>query len=313
MEARLQVFSGNSNDGLASEITGILGIPRGRASVGIFEDGETRVRLEEHVRGSDVYVLQSLCTPVDHNIMELLLMVDAVRRCSASRVTAVVPYLAYAKQEKKTAGLREPISAKLLANLMRTAGVDRLLTVDLHSAAIEGFFDIPVDHLRIHGMLAGYFEKRDLCDDVVVVSPDAGGVPRANDLRERLGASLAIVYRQGPNRRNGQDLEMVGEVAGKCAIIVDDMITTGNTLLSTVEAVLARGARSVYACATHGVFTNDALREIERSPIERVVVTNTVALPTGGCSKLDVLSVGPIIAESILRIHKDISLSSLFN
>ncbi len=313
MEARLQVFSGNSNDRLATEITGILGIPRGRASVGIFEDGETRVRLEEHVRGSDVYVLQSLSTPVDHNIMELLLMVDAVRRCSASRVTAVVPYLAYAKQEKKTAGLREPISAKLLANLMATAGVDRLLTVDLHSAAIEGFFDIPVDHLRIHGMLAGYFEKRDLCDEVVVVSPDAGGVARANDLRERLGASLAIIYRQGPNRRNGQALEMVGEVAGKCAIIVDDMITTGSTLLSAVEAVVARGARSVYACATHGVFAPDVLREIEQSPIERVVVTDTVALPAEAPSKLDVLSVGPMIAESILRIHKDISLSSLFS
>ena len=313
MEARLQVFSGNSNNGLASEITEILGIPRGRASIGGFEDGETRVRLEEHVRGSDVYVMQSLSAPVDHNIMELLLMVDAVRRCSASRVTAVIPYLAYAKQEKKTTGLREPISAKLLANLITTAGADRLLTVDLHSAAIEGFFDIPVDHLRIPGMVAGYYDKMDLCDDVVVVSPDAGGVARANDLRERLGASLAIIYRQGPNRMNGQALEMVGDVSGKCAIIVDDMITTGSTLFSAVEAVLARGAKSVYACATHGVFTHDVLREIEQSPIQRVVVTNTIALPPGACSKLDVLSVGPMIAESILRIHKDISLSSLFS
>jgi ribose-phosphate pyrophosphokinase len=313
VEARLQVFSGNSNQRLTSEIAEILGIPRGRASVGLFEDGEIRVRLEEHVRGADVYVVQSLCSPVDHHIMELLLMVDAVRRCSASRVTAVIPYLAYAKQEKKTAGLREPISAKLLANLITTAGTDRLLTVDLHSAAIEGFFDIPVDHLRINGMLAAYFDKLDLCDDVVVVSPDAGGVARANELRERLGASLAIVYRQGPNRRSGQALEMVGEVDGKCAIIVDDMVTTGSTLLSTVEAVLRRGAKAVYACATHAVFTAEAMEAIDQSPIERLVVTDTIPLPAGASNKIDVLPVGSLIAESILRIHKDISLSSLFN
>lgn len=313
MEARLQIFSGNSNDRLASEVTEIIGIPRGRAVVDLFDDGETRVRLEEHVRGSDVYVIQSLCSPVDHNIMELLLIVDAVRRCSASRVTAVIPYLAYAKQEKKTAGLREPISAKLLANLMTTAGVDRLLTVDLHSPAIEGFFDIPVDHLRIHGMLATYFDKLDLCDDVVVVSPDAGGVARANELRERLGASMAIIYRQASSPRTGHALEMVGDVAGKCAIVVDDMITTGSTLLSATEALLERGAKSVYACATHGVFTAEALEAIEKSPIERVVVTNTLPIPSGVSSKLDVLGVGSMIAESILRIHKDISLHSLFN
>jgi ribose-phosphate pyrophosphokinase len=279
----------------------------------VFEDGETNVRLEEHVRGSDVYIIQSLCVPVDHHIMELLLIVDAVRRCSASRVTAVVPYLAYAKQEKKTAGLREPISAKLLANIMATAGVDRLLTVDLHSAAIEGFFDIPVDHLRIHGTLANYFDRMDLCEDVVVVSPDTGGVARANDLRERLGGSLAIIYRQGPNRRSGLTLEMVGDVKGKCAIVMDDMITTGSTLFSTAEALLDRGASRVYACATHAVFTDGVLKAIQESPIERVVVTNTVPLPGPAVEKLDVITVGPLIAESILRIHKDISLSSLFD
>ncbi|HEX9015678.1 MAG TPA: ribose-phosphate diphosphokinase [Chloroflexota bacterium] len=313
MEARLQIFSGSSNDRLTSEVTEFLGIPRGRASIGLYEDGETKVRLEEHVRGSDVYVIQSLCSPVDHHIMELLLIVDAVRRCSASRVTAVVPYLAYAKQEKKTAGLREPISAKLIANILATAGVDRLLTVDLHSAAIEGFFDIPVDHLRIHGTFAGYFEKLDLCEDVVVVSPDTGGVARANELRERLGASLAIIYRQGPGRRDGGTLEMVGDVKGKCAIVVDDMITTGRTLVSAAEELLRKGAARVYACATHGVFTEEALDVIEKSPIERVVVTNTVPLPGRSIEKLDVISVGPLISESILRIHKDISLSSLFN
>ncbi len=313
MEARLQVFAGNSNCRLTSEITEILGVVQGRASVGVYEDGETRVRLEEHVRGSDVYLVQSLSNPVDHHIMELLLLVDAVRRCSASRVTAVIPYLAYAKQEKKTPGLREPISAKLLANLMTTAGVDRILTADLHSAAIEGFFDIPVDHLRIQGMLADYFERLDLCEDVVVVSPDAGGVARANELRERLGATLAIVYRQGPKRRNGEALEIVGDVKGKCAIVVDDMITTGATLLSTTEALLIRGATKVYACATHGVFTHGTMEAIAESPIERLVVTNSVPLPSAPIDKLDVISLGPLIAESILRIHKDISLISLFN
>lgn len=312
MEARLQILSGTSNPKLTSEITEILGVPVGRANVSAYADGETRVRLDEHVRGSDVYVVQTLCPPVDHHIFQMLLLVDAVRRCSASRVTAVVPYLAYTKQEKKTAGAREPISAKLLANLMATAGVDRLLTVDLHSAAIEGFFDIPVDHLRIPAMLADYFEDLDL-EDPVIVAPDPGGVARANDLRERLGGSLAIIYRQGPTNQSDWNLEMVGTVEGRPAIIVDDRIATGSTLLSTVSALRERGASAVYASATHALFTPDALHAVEESDIERMVVTNTVPVPEGvKSSKLDILSIGPLVAESILRIHKDISLSSLF-
>ncbi len=313
LEARLQIFSGSSNPWLAAQIVECLGVPPGRITVGAFEDGETRVRLDEHVRGSDVFVVQTLNAPVDHHIMELLLMVDAARRCSASRVTAVVPYLAYAKQEKKSQGAREPISAKLLANVLATAGVDRLLTVDLHSAALEGFFDIPVDHLRAAPMLASHFERIDL-PDVAVVSPDTGGVARANELRERLGASLAIIYRQRAHPRNGgRTLEMVGDVEGKRAIIVDDMITTGQTLLSAAEALLERGASEVYACATHGVFAGDALEAIAQSQIKRVVVTDTIPLPSDArADKLEVLSVAPLIAESILRIHKDISLSSLF-
>lgn len=312
MEARLQLFSGGSNPALAAEIVEHLGVHRGRALVSTYEDGETRIRLEEHVRGSDVFVVQSLCAPVDHHIMELLLMVDAVRRCSASRVTAVIPYMAYAKQEKKTQGAREPISAKLLANILATAGADRFLAVDLHSAAIEGFFDIPVDHLRSASMLAGYFERLYL-PDLVVASPDTGGVARANEIRERLGASLAIIYRQGQNHKNRGSLEMVGDVVGKQVLIVDDMITTGHTLLSAAEFLTEKGAAEIYACATHGVFAGDALERIAASPIKRVVVTNTVPLPaTANIDKLEVLSVGPLIAEAILRIHKDISLSSLF-
>ena len=311
MEARLQIFSGNSNADLAAEIVRYLGVPGGRAVVGTFEDGETRIRLEENVRGSDVFVVQTLCHPVNHHIMELLLMIDAVRRSSASRVTAVIPYMAYAKQEKKSQS-REPISAKLLANIITTAGADRILALDLHSAAIEGFFDIPVDHLRGAAILADFFERQDLADPVVV-SPDTGGVARANDFRERLGASLAIIYRQRRSPINSRKMEMVGEVEGRPAIVVDDMISTGNTLLQATEALLERGASEVHACATHGVFSGDALQAIERSPLKQVVVTNSMPLRSDRIpEKLKVLSVGPLIAESILRIHKDISMSSLF-
>jgi len=311
VEARLQIFSGNSNADLAAEIVRYLGVPGGRAVVGTFEDGETRIRLEENVRGSDVFVVQTLCHPVNHHIMELLLMIDAVRRSSASRVTAVIPYMAYAKQEKKSQS-REPISAKLLANIITTAGADRILALDLHSAAIEGFFDIPVDHLRGAAILADFFERQDLADPVVV-SPDTGGVARANDFRERLGASLAIIYRQRRSPINSRKMEMVGEVEGRPAIVVDDMISTGNTLLQATEALLERGASEVHACATHGVFSGDALQAIERSPLKQVVVTNSMPLRSDRIpEKLKVLSVGPLIAESILRIHKDISMSSLF-
>jgi ribose-phosphate pyrophosphokinase len=312
VEARLQIFSGSSNQSLTAEIVRNLGVPGGRATVGTFDDGETRIRLEENVRGSDVFVVQSLCCPVDHHVMELLLMVDAVRRSSASRVTAVIPYMGYAKQEKKTQS-REPISAKVLANIITRAGADRILAVDLHSAAMEGFFDIPVDHLRAVQLLAGYFDRLYL-PNVVVVSQDTGGVARANDLRERLGASLAIIYRQRRDHESAQNLEMVGDVEGKTAIIVDDMISTGSTLLMATEALLARGAVEVYACATHGVFSTDALEAIEKSPLKRVVVTNSVpTLPEAVAEKVEILSVGSLIAESILRIHKDISLSSLFS
>lgn len=306
------MFSGSSSRGLAAEITECLGVPCGRATVGKHKDGETMIRLEEHVRGSDVFVIQTLCDPVNHHIMEMLLLVDAVRRCSASRVTAVIPYMAYGKQEKKTAGGREPISAKLLANIMTTAGVDRLLTIDLHKPAIEGFFDIPVDHMRVAAMLAARIERLDL-PDPVVISPNAGGVARANELRERLGASLAIIYRQGINRKSGNVLEVVGAVEGKQAIIIDDMITTGETVLSAAEALLRRGATEVHVCATHGIFVDDALGRIADSPIGRVFVTNTIPLsPEASVEKLEVVSMAPMLSEAILRIHKDISLSSLF-
>ncbi|MCL5256329.1 MAG: ribose-phosphate pyrophosphokinase [Chloroflexi bacterium] len=311
MDRRLQVFAGNSNLALAEEIVALLEIPLGKALVTTFKNGETRVRLEENVRGSDVFVLQSTCSPVDHNLIELLIMIDALRRASANRITAVVPYYGYAKQEKKTAG-REPISAKLVANLIHTAGADRVLTVDLHAPAIEGFFDIPVDHLRASPLLASYFQGLGV-EDIVVVSPDAGGVGRANEFRERFGASLAIIAKQRPEPDVAEVLEMVGDVAGKTAIIIDDMISTGGTLVEATEVLMERGAREVYAAATHPILAADAPQLLRQSVMREVVVTNTVPVaPEMRDSKIKVLTIAPLLAEAIMRIHKDLSLSALF-
>jgi ribose-phosphate pyrophosphokinase len=311
MEGRLQIFSGNANLPLAQEIAAYLNINLGRAIVGMFKNGETRIKLEENVRGSDVFVIQPTCPPVNHNLMELLLLIDALRRASANRVTAVIPYYGYAKQEKKTTG-REPISAKLVANLIRTAGADRLLTMDLHAPAIEGFFDIPVDHLQAGPLLADYVRELNL-PDPVVVSPDAGGVGRANNFRERIGAGLAIIAKQRPQPDSVEMLEMVGEIEGRTAIIVDDMISTGGTLAQAAGALKERGARTVYACATHGVFAGDALSIIARSVLVETIVTNTIPLPQDcNNARVRVLSVAPLFAEAIMRIHKDLSVSALF-
>ncbi|RIK39700.1 MAG: ribose-phosphate diphosphokinase [Chloroflexi bacterium] len=311
MDGRLQVFAGNGNRPLADEIMSVLEAPLGRAIVGSWQNGETRVKLEENVRGSDVFVIQSLSHPVNHHLVELLIMIDAIRRASAARVTAVIPYFAYAKQEKKTSG-REPISAKLLANLLVTAGVDRILTLDLHAPAIEGFFDIPVDHMRATPLLASAFRKLGI-DDLVAVSPDAGGVNRAEEFRLRAGASLAIISKKRPGPDTAEFIEMVGDVEGKTAVIVDDMIATGSTLAIAAEKLLERGAQRVFACAVHPVFAGDAIKVIETSPLERVIVTDTLPLPNRCSSKVEVLTVAPLLAEAITRIHKDLSISALFN
>lgn len=313
MEGRLQVFSAGANRPLAEAITGDLGIPLGRALVGAFRNGETRVRIEENVRGSDVFIVQPMCSPVNQHLMDLLIMIDAVRRSSAGRITAVIPYYAYAKQEKKTVG-REPISAKLVANLLVTAGVDRVLTVDLHAPAIEGFFDIPVDHLRAAPILANYI-KREGFQEIVVVSPDAGGVARADDFRSRIGGGLAIFSKM----RHAPDavamLDMVGEVSGKIAIIVDDMISTGGTLIEAAEQLRERGATAVFAAAVHGVFADGALAQIAESRIERLWVTDTLLINHDQAieGRIAVLSVAPLLAQAIQRIHKDLSVSSLFD
>lgn len=312
MEGRLQIFSGNANRALAEEIAGCMNINLGRAMVSSFQNGETRVKIEENVRGSDVFVVQPTCTPVNQHLMELLLLIDALRRASAARLTAVIPYYGYAKQEKKTTG-REPISAKLVANLITTAGADRVLTMDLHAPAIEGFFDIPVDHLQAGPQLADYMRELSL-PDPVVVSPDAGGVGRANQFRERIGAGLAIIAKQRPQPDVAEMLEMVGDVDNKSAVIVDDMISTGGTLAQAALALKNRGAQSVYACATHAIFAGEALSIIEKSVLVETIVTNTIPLPKNAdAARVRVISVAPLFAEAIMRIHKDLSLSALFS
>jgi ribose-phosphate pyrophosphokinase len=311
VDGRLQVFAGTSHPALAAAMMSELEAPLGRAVVGMWKNGETRVKLDENVRGSDVFIIQSLSEPVDHHIIELLLMIDAARRASASRITAVIPYYAYAKQEKKTAG-REPISAKLVANLLHTAGADRLLTIDLHSPAIEGFFDIPVDHLRATPLLARHV-TRSTTEGIVAVSPDAGGVARTEDFRKRTGGSLAIISKIHPEPDVSEALGVVGDVDGRTAFIVDDMISTGGTLVLAAESLRDRGAAHIHCAATHGIFASNALELIDASPIERVFVTDTIPLPESGPhTKITTISVAPMLAEAIMRIHKGLSISALF-
>ena len=313
MDGRLQVFSGNGNRALAEEVAQQLNVPMGRALVGSFMNGETRVRLEENVRGGDIFVIQSICHPYDHHLMELCFLIDALKRSSAGRVTTVIPYFAYARQEKKMSG-REPISAKVIAKFIEAAGADRVLTIDLHASAIEGFFDVPVDHLRAGPLLSEHFRRMRL-EDVVVVSPDPGGVHRATDFRNRLGVStLAIIAKQRPEVDVVESLEMVGDVAGKTAIIVDDMISTGGTLVKAANLVMERGALEVYACAVHGLFAGDAFEQIGASRLKQVIVTNSYPVsPKGHQVGVEVLTVAPIIAEAIMRIHKDLSISVMFS
>lgn len=312
-EGALRLFTGNSHPGLARDVARYLGISLGQAIVGQFANEETRIRIEENVRGTDVFVLQSPHgADVDRSLMELLVIIDALKRASARRITAVVPYMPYARQEKKTAG-REPISAKLVANLITTAGANRVLTIDLHAPAIEGFFDIPVDHLRAAPILVQHFRDAS-ADRSVVVSPDVDGVDRANKFRQRLGAPLAIVAKQRPRPDVAEVLDMVGEVEGKVAIIVDDLISTGTTILNAASVLLDRGAIEVRACATHAAFAPGAVEYVCDSPLTEVVITDTLPLEEAGRnSKLQTVSVAPMLAEAIRRIHENRSVSALFD
>ncbi|NLO98217.1 MAG: ribose-phosphate pyrophosphokinase [Peptococcaceae bacterium] len=308
----LKIFCGNSNPELAQEISDYLGISIGEANVKRFQDGEISIGIEESVRGADVFVIQPTCSPANDNIMELLILVDALRRASAYRITAVVPYYGYARQERK-AKAREPITAKLIANIITTSGADRLVAMDLHAPAIQGFFDIPVDHLPGVPILAEYFMEKKL-ENICVVSPDIGGVGRARNFAERIGASLAIVDKRRPEPNVSEVMHIIGELEGKTVILIDDIIDTAGTITHAASALLERGAKEVYACCTHPVLSGPAVERLEKSVIKEVVVTNTIPLPAEKrISKIKVLSVAPLLGEAIVRIHEDLSVSKLFS
>ncbi|MBM4132987.1 MAG: ribose-phosphate pyrophosphokinase [Nitrospira sp.] len=312
MEKALKLFCGNSNPALAKEICGYLGIALGEATVSSFSDGEIRVRIEENVRGADVFVMQSCCPPVNTSILELLIMIDALKRSSAYRITAVIPYFGYARQDRKDQP-RVPITAKLMADLITTAGADRVLTMDLHAGQIQGFFNIPVDHLYALPVLLDYISNHG-GEDLTVVSPDAGGVERARAFAKRLQAQLAIIdkRREGPN--NAQVMNIIGDVEGRNALLLDDMIDTAGTIVQGAQACADKGARNVWAGCTHAVLSGPALERLRASCLTEIVVTNTI--PLNGkeqqCPKLRVLSVAPLLGEAITRIHAEESVSSLF-
>ncbi|MCD6309112.1 MAG: ribose-phosphate pyrophosphokinase [Candidatus Eremiobacteraeota bacterium] len=308
------IFSGNSNPELARKIVDYLDIPLASALVERFSDGEVRVQIEETVRGKEVFIIQPTCRPVNDSLMELLIMIDAVQRASSTRVTAVIPYYGYAKQEKKAAG-REPISAKLVANLITTAGATRVITIDLHAAAIQGFFDIPVDNLMALPIMVKYFQEKGMYGkDVVIVSPDVGGVARASDFANLMGAGLAIIFKRRPYPEEAKIIEMVGDVQNKTAIIVDDMISTAGTLLQATEALKERGASDIYACATHPIMSKNALENIIKSPLKEVIVTDTIPLPIENkkFDKIVIQSVAPLLGEAIKRNYFNLSVSKLF-
>ena len=292
---RMTIFTGNANAKLSREICGSLGVPLGKCEVTTFSDGETRVKIGQNVRGKDVFVVQSTCYPANQNLMELLIMVDALRRSSAQRITAVLPYYGYARQDRKDQP-RVPITAKLVANLITTAGAERVLTMDLHAAQIQGFFDIKVDHLFAAPIIIDYFQKKKL-QDLVVLSPDVGGVRRARAYARRLNASLAIVDKRRPVANEAKVVRVVGEVKEKEVLIVDDMIDTGGTLMAAIEVLQKEGAQAIYATCTHPVLSGNVYEKIDKSPLKEVVVTDTIPLNKGRIkSKIKVLSVSSRIS-----------------
>ena len=312
----LKIFAGNSNKNLAEEIGRYLNMSLGQIDVFRFPDGEINVKIEESVRGEDVFIIQSTCPPANEYLMELLIMIDALRRASAGRITAVVPYYGYARQERKTKP-REPITAKLVANLLVSAGANRILTMDLHAGQIQGFFDIPVDHLEAVSILSNYFKKKDL-DKIVVVSPDVGGTARAREFSGRLAKPIAIIDKYRSAFDEVEIMHIVGEVKDKTAIIVDDLIDTAASIIRGTQALLNAGAKEVYVCATHPVFAGPAKERIEKSLqdslFKEVVVTNTIPIDNNkSIPGIKILSVAEIFAEAINRIHNNLSVSTLFN
>jgi ribose-phosphate pyrophosphokinase len=307
-----KVFTGNANPVLAKEICYELGCQLAVANVKQFSDGEVHLQIQENVRGADVFVVQPTCRPVDHNLMELLLMMDALKRASAERITAVLPYYGYGRQDRKDRP-RMPISARLVASLIERAGADRVLAVDLHAAQIQGFFDVPVDHLFAAPVMVDYFSELG-GDGLTVVSPDPGGVERARAFAKHMGSPLAIIDKRRPDVNVAEVMHIIGDVSGQHCLIVDDLIDTAGTLSKTSEALLKQGARSVRACATHAVLSGPAVERIESSEITEVVVTNSIPLcgQADNCDRIKQLSVAPLLAKAIQSIHEDGSVSTLF-
>jgi ribose-phosphate pyrophosphokinase len=309
----IKIFTGNANPGFAAEIAEVLGLPMGQNEVGRFSDGEITVNTFETVRGCDIFVVQSTCTPVNENLMELLIMIDSFKRASAGRITAVIPYYGYARQDRKTKA-RDPITAKLVADLINAAGADRVLTMDMHALQIQGFFNIPVDHMLGMPTLVEHYKNMDFVgDNVVVVSPDLGSVTRARLFAEQINAPLAIIDKRRPKQNESEVMNLIGEVKGKRALLVDDMIDTAGTIVHGAVALIEKGAEEVYACCTHGVLSGPAIERIAASPIKELVTTNTIPLsPEKRIPKIKVLSVARVFAEAIERIYEDLPVSSLF-
>lgn len=310
----IKIFTGNAHPQLAKDIADILGIPVGSSKVGTFSDGEISVDINETVRGTDVFVVQSTNSPVNDNLMELLIMIDAFKRASAGRITAVIPYYGYARQDRK-AKSRDPITAKLVADLITAAGADRVLTMDLHASQIQGYFNIPLDHLLGVPILSRYFLDKGFGEneDVVIVSPDLGSVTRARKFADRLHAPIAIIDKRRPKANVSEIMNIIGDVRGKTAILVDDMIDTAGTIANAANALRDLGAKEVYACCTHGVLSGPAIDRINSSAIKELVMLNTIKSPEGdSLEKFVSLSVAPIFAEAIKRIYDDVPLSKLF-
>ena len=309
---KLKIFTGNANPELAKEICDYLGLPLGEAFVGRFNNGEVQIMIDESVRGKDVFIIQPTSYPVNDNLMELMVMADALKRASARHITAVVPYYGYARQDRKTRG-REPITAKLVANLMQTSGITRLVTVDLHAGQIQGFFDVPVDHLYGASILAKYINEKNL-EDAIVVSPDLGGVTRARDLADRIGAPIAIIEKKRPEPGVAKVMNLIGDVKGKNCIIVDDIVDTAGSLVEGAKALEEFGAKSVTAAVTHAVLTDPASERIANSNINELIVTNTIPLPENcKLENITQLSVAPLLGEAIMRIFHEVSVSNLFD
>ena len=312
--SRLMVFSGNANPALANEIARTLGIPLGNAGVSLFSDGEINIEIRENVRGNDVFVVQPTCAPTNRHLMELILMIDALRRASAGRITAVVPYFGYARQDRRVRSVRVPISAKVVADMLSNAGVDRVLTVDLHAEQIQGFFNCTVDNVYGAPVLLGDIERQNH-ENLLVVSPDVGGVVRARAVAKQLDCDLAIIDKRRPSSNQSEVMNLIGEVEGRTCVLVDDIVDTAGTLCKAAEALKKNGATKVVAYATHAVLSGSAIENIKNSQLDELVVTNSIPLQEDAkkCGKIRTLSLGKLLGESVRRISNEESISAMFD